>query len=387
MPFEHLNFTRKWELSSETTYKLGQCQALVDILSVMPLPISIKKELKQVAFVKGAQATTAIEGNTLTEEEIKRIFENEHLSESKAYQEQEVRNVLDAMSQIAQDTVSQQQRKPVTPELLQYFHEMIGKGLADVIFKAAPGQFAQSQRVVADYRCPPPGRRENQVEWMTKKLCQWLQAEFNSTDKKQAFKNGIIKAIVTHVYIEWIHPFDDGNGRTGRLVEFYLLLCAGAPVVCAHLLSNHYNDTRSEYYGHIRSCQRSGDLTSFIAYAITGFFDGLHTIWKTTVAEHFFRIAWQDHVHYTLSHLKLSNPTFKRRKKLLLGMLPEKNYDLESIQRTSPEIARTYAKMNISTLKRDIQNLISHDLLTEDSQSKKLHMNIRYLYPEKLWRP
>ena len=47
-----------------------------------------------------AQSTTAIEGNTLTEEEIQKVIDKQKLPESKAYQEIEVQNVLDAMNEI-----------------------------------------------------------------------------------------------------------------------------------------------------------------------------------------------------------------------------------------------------------------------------------------------
>ena len=46
---------------------------------------------------------------------------------------------------------------------------------------------------------------------------------------------GILKATLAHLYIAWIHPFGDGNGRTARLVEFMLLSRAGVPSPSAHL--------------------------------------------------------------------------------------------------------------------------------------------------------
>lgn len=54
----------------------------------------------------------------------------------------------------------------------------------------------------------------------------------------------IFKAVVAHLYLAWIHPVGDGNGRTARLVEFQILLSSGVPSPAAHLLSNHYNQTR-----------------------------------------------------------------------------------------------------------------------------------------------
>jgi Fic family protein len=58
----------------------------------------------------------------------------------------------------------------------------------------------------------------------------------------------LMKAILTHLYIAWIHPFGDGNGRTARLAELQILLAAGMPMPASHLLSNHYNTTRTDLY-------------------------------------------------------------------------------------------------------------------------------------------
>ena len=74
-------------------------------------------------------------------------------------------------------------------------------------------------------------------------MCDWL----NSNEWERVFGRnnviltGIIKAIVAHLYIAWIHPFGDGNGRTARLLELQILLNSNIPTPAAHLLSNHYN--------------------------------------------------------------------------------------------------------------------------------------------------
>ena len=385
MPFEHLRFTRHWEIPAETIYKLGQCRALTDSLTTVPLRPEVKSELKQVSLVKGARATTAIEGNTLTEDEIKKILEGQHLAESKAYQEKEVDNILRAMNQIMDNLLAQPTPAIITPELLKQYHGLVGKGLSEP-FNATPGEFAQSQRVVGGYRCPQPGRGKNQVEGLVKRLCDWLQKEFGFASGKQSFREGIIQAIVTHVYIEWIHPFDDGNGRTGRLVEFYLLLRAGVPDICAHILSNHYNDTRPEYYAHIQNCQNERALTSFITYAVTGFLDGLNDVWNSVAVEWLER-AWQGYVYDIFAGIKWSRPVFTRRRRLLLDMPLSKRYDIDSIQLVSPRIAREYATVNISTVKRDIREMIKVGLLIEDPKTKEVSANIGVLkgqYPESL---
>lgn len=58
---------------------LGQCVAYVKAISNTPIMPAYYKELMLISLIKGAQATTAIEGNTLTEEDIARINEGEKL--------------------------------------------------------------------------------------------------------------------------------------------------------------------------------------------------------------------------------------------------------------------------------------------------------------------
>ena len=385
MSFEHLMFKRHWRLSETTSYQLGQCHTLVDCIADVPLSPEVKTNLGHVSLRKGVQATTAIEGNTLTDIEIEKIMAGEHLAKSKAYQEQEVKNILNAMNEIGNKILDREFFEVITPEFLQGYHLLVGNDLP-APFNAVPGKFAQSQRVVGGYRCPPPGRKPDQVEGLVKQLCEWLQKEFKFASGKQSFMEGIVQAIVTHVYIEWIHPFDDGNGRTGRLVEFYLLLRAGVPDICAHILSNHYNNTRPQYYAHIQKCQNERDLTSFIDYAVSGFFDGLNEVWGEVAAE-LFEKAWRGYVYDTFSKIKWSRPVFKRRRQLLLEIPLFKSYDIEDIPYISPKISREYAKVSQATVQRDVESLIGAKLLVVDSDTKKISANTDILidqYPEKV---
>ena len=92
--YPHIRFSKHWELSGSSTYTLGKCDALVESICELPLQPERRRELLNVSLVKGAQATTAIEGNTLTREEVERVAGHEKLAQSKEYQEREVRNIL-----------------------------------------------------------------------------------------------------------------------------------------------------------------------------------------------------------------------------------------------------------------------------------------------------
>lgn len=67
----HLKFKKNWSLTQDIVFHLGQCDSLIRAISSLPLQPNHKEQLLSVSLIKGAIATTAIEGNTLTEEDRK----------------------------------------------------------------------------------------------------------------------------------------------------------------------------------------------------------------------------------------------------------------------------------------------------------------------------
>ena len=154
-------------------YLLGKCEAMVEAIKRAPLQPEYRTQLLSVSLVKGAQATTAIEGNTLTESEINRVADGQSLPQSKQYQEQEVRNILDAMNRILGEVAIAGHGSVITGDLILGFHREVGRELGER-FDAIPGRFRTDSRVVGPYRCPQP---EHVPELMAQ-FCDWLPREF-----------------------------------------------------------------------------------------------------------------------------------------------------------------------------------------------------------------
>ena len=77
---------------------LGEARSKCEHLAGVPLEPAVAQRLYIVTLVKGAVGTTAIEGNTLTEDQVLGIIEGSYKAPpSRQYQEQEVRNVIDAL--------------------------------------------------------------------------------------------------------------------------------------------------------------------------------------------------------------------------------------------------------------------------------------------------
>jgi hypothetical protein len=103
--YPHIQFRQHWALNPDCLIILGQCDAYVKAISNTPIMPAYYDELMHISLIKGAQATTAIEGNTLTDEEIERLQAGEKLPPSRAYQETEVRNILDAFNSLLQNSL------------------------------------------------------------------------------------------------------------------------------------------------------------------------------------------------------------------------------------------------------------------------------------------
>lgn len=366
MNYPHLSFQRGWNVSDLAQNLLGQCEAYAVTLTHMPLRPELHDLLLAVALQKGAQATTAIEGNTLSEEEVARVADGENLPASKEYQEREVRNVLDAMNELLNEVADRDEVTLVSEELLKRLHYSIGKELGEH-FDAIPGRFREDARVVGNiYRCPD----HVDVPGLVEKLCGWLRSEFHFETGKQSLSEAIVQAIVAHVYLEWIHPFGDGNGRTGRLVEFYILLRAGLPDIACHILSNHYNLTRSEYYRQIRSAHDQRDLSEFIEYAVQGLRDGLYeTLGK--VQSTLFATAWRSYIYDRFAPVKMrKRVVFKRRRDLALAMPIDRAATAEEVAFSSPDLSRAYATLTPTTLARDFQHLQELGLAVRTSEGE-----------------
>jgi Fic family protein len=375
--YPNIKFHKHWSLDEETLYLLGSCDAIVDAICQMPLQPEHRQRLLHVSLVKGARATTAIEGNTLTDAEVARVSEGESLARSKEYQEREVRNVLDAMNRILNEVAVDGQSpliSLISPDLIRQFHRDVGKDLGEH-FDAIPGRFRTDERVVGPYKCP----RGEDVEELINRLCAWLPGEFGFSTNGQTFAKAVEQAIVTHVYLEWIHPFGDGNGRTGRLLEFYVLLRGGNPDIASHILSNHYNETRSEYYRQLDQATKTRDLSAFLKYAIQGYYDGLKAV-LSALSENSVETAWRYLVFTRFADRPYRKRTvFKRRRRLALALPPDRALTPNEIMMLTPELAREYASLTARTLLRDLEELREMEIVIE--QGGKLRANMGLLVP------
>ena len=336
---------------------LGEAQSKCEHIAGTPLSQEAAKELHTISLIKGVRATTAIEGNTLSEEEIRlRMEKRLKLQPSREYLGQEVDNVVRAINEVLRRAIESDSIDLAIDDVKEY-NRMILQNLK-VDSGVIPGRIRTHEVGVMNYSGAPA----QDCEFLIEKLCEWLnREEFRPKDENRIVM-GVLRAVVAHLYLAWIHPFGDGNGRTARLVEFQILVSSGVPSAAAHLLSNHYNQTRSEYYRQLDHASRSGgDVLPFIQYAVGGFVEGLRES-LSVIRELQLDLAWRDFIHETFRERTTVGDV--RRRHLLLDLSKQSSpVPFATISRLTPRVAIDYTDKTTKTLQRDLQELIKMEMI------------------------
>ena len=82
----------------------------------------------------------------------------------------------------------------------------------------------------------------------------------------------LIRTIIAHYQFEAIHPFRDGNGRTGRILIILQLIQSGLLSLPVLYISGYINRNRSDYYRHLLAVSTHGKWHDFIEYMLQGFY-------------------------------------------------------------------------------------------------------------------
>jgi Fic family protein len=351
---------------AELWIMLGECQSKCEHIAGTPLRPDVNRELHEVYLAKGVAATTAIEGNTLSEEQVRLQMAGKlTVPPSKSYLQQEVENILRGCNLILEEI-----KAGTLPELSVARIKKLNGVVLDTLTldndRAVPGELRDHSVGVMDYRGTPAA----DCEYLVRRLCEWL----GSLPAKAGSETvtAILKAVLAHLYLAWIHPFGDGNGRTARLLEVQILLCAGVPSPAAQLLSNHYNQTRTEYYRQLARASRSGgDAISFLLYAVEGLRDGLREQIQR-IRDLQWDLAWRDYVHDAFRI-----PTSEigaRQMRLVLELTAHPGgVDVDSIVRLSGTTAADYAAKTPKTLSRDLHALEEMQLIRQEG--KRVYAN------------
>ena len=162
-----------------------------------------------------------------------------------------------------------QDRLLTTNRILDIHHELV---LNDAGIRKVPGTALKNERTGATVYTPPQDHAEL-VRLMTN-LEQFIN------DEALSDADPLVKMAVIHHQFESIHPFYDGNGRTGRIINILYLVAKGLLNIPVLYLSRYVIRTKSEYYRLLQQTRDTGDWEPWILYMLQGVeLTARQTIW------------------------------------------------------------------------------------------------------------
>ena len=202
--------------------------------------------LRKVNRIKTIHSSLAIEGNTLSEDEVRDIIDGKNVV-APIKQIQEVKNAIATYNLYPE-------LNPFNVKDLLRAHGIMMQALVDDagrFRRSGVGVFSETGLV----HMAPPAER---VPELIDDLFSWLR---NASDHL------LIRSCVFHYEFEFIHPFVDGNGRTGRLWQSLIL--GRLHPIFEHLpVENMVYSNQQAYYDAITESSRQGQSGPFIDFML-----------------------------------------------------------------------------------------------------------------------
>lgn len=323
-------------------------------------PLSqVASELEREVLVQSVHGTNTIEGAQLTEQQTADVLDRAP-EDIAAEQEIRVRNIKAAYDLALRSAVNPGWRFDVA--FMQSIHAEICKDLPHADNR--PGLIRNNPKDKTTYvgdeahggKYKPPQFRDDILR-LLQGLVDW------HAELVKAEVPALIRAPLVHFYFECIHPFWDGNGRTGRVLEATLLRQAGyryAPFA----LSRYYLEQIDLYFTLFNTCRKAQEKKrdfpnqDFVAFHLNGMLpviERLHDRVNRLVSLVLFRAR----VVEMVQDGRLNN----RQWAIIERVLNEgKPVSLEMLQR-EPGYVALYDKKTKRTRDRDLSGLNQHKLL------------------------
>ena len=340
----------RWEpkhLPGAVWLLLGEAATLCHCLGKAALSAKEAELISYISLLQGVVSSASMEGNTLSEDQLDRLLEGSLLlPPSQEAMGQELLNLVKAVRWTEQR--AQASDRDLGAWSLQVMNAHVLHGLPS---NSAPGAYrtvrhGQAGAVPAE-----------DIAYLMDRTATWLSGQaFLTEHQEERMPFALVGAFLAQLYLLWISPFAEGNGRTARLLGHQLLVHAGVPHAAAHRLAMHTAATRSEHERQlVHSARPGGDHTPYIAYMARGFTEQLRSLWEE------LQQAQATDLEYSgLARLVDPDRTEagRRQQHLAKALLAHgKAVRTAQVLRLDPELALLYARLSPKTLQRDLERL------------------------------
>ncbi|WP_218208619.1 Fic family protein [Acinetobacter sp. F9] len=327
-------------------------------------------EVQEKVLASSVYSTNTIEGGQFTEQETANILKQDPKNIQKS-EERRLTNLKEAINWVKNASSKQLNPtvgKPFELATMFQLHTLVSQNLEDQHNPA--GQLRNNQptqkTIVGNdahggtYR--PPKCIED-IEYLVQAWVDWLNSP-NIINQP-----AIVRACLAHYYFELIHPFWDGNGRTGRLIEMFILEQSGYRF-SSSAIWKYYQINIHQYFALFNYCRKQADRKEeksnqpFIDFVLKGMFETieyLHDESNKLIELLLYQTA--------LTHAKFSKKISDRQFNLihnLMRAVGENNKFLSKAELYRiPQIQSLYNGKVERTFYRDIDKLIDLNFLSE----------------------
>ncbi len=244
---------------------LRDLEAVADVrakIASATIQLTWVPQLQKDSRQRGAHASTAIEGNPLTLEEVRALEAGTPLPARTERSRREILNYFAGLRFVEKRAAK---TKAITHEDLFRLHTLLAKGVMD---QGEAGRYRSIQVRVGRHLPPAP----NMVSGLMRELLDWWN--------KRAEWPAPLTSAILHYQFEEIHPFADGNGRVGRMLALWELYRRGFDTHHIFSVDEFYWEDRARYYTSLEAVHgKGGELTGWLEYTTEGLRQTLERVW------------------------------------------------------------------------------------------------------------
>lgn len=328
--------------------------------------VAIKFEKEVIAG--SVYGTNTIEGGTLTEKETERILSLPPEAVSKE-EERRAINIKRAYDLALGAAQNEQWRLSV--DYIREIHSAITGGLSHP--HNHPGLFRNNQKDTVTHvgntthggKYKPPQLKAD-IELLTGALVDWHN---EMEDKKVP---ALFRAPLVHLYYELIHPFWDGNGRVGRVLEATILKREAfqyAPFAMAGYYLSHID----EYFTLFNVCRKNAEThkqfpnTPFIKFHLEGLFEVINRL-DERVNNLVHLVLFEVNIKQLFDGKKINSRQYTIVAQVLASGTPPLLSEMEN----APWYRSLYLRFTEKTKRRDLKKLLEMKLLILDAKKRRL---------------
>lgn len=258
-----MSYAPTFRISPALLSRVEEIAALRERIQRASVQVAWIPALQKDSRARNAHSSTAIEGNPLTLEEVRALEADPSMVPTVSRARREVLNYFAALRHIEKNAG----KKRLTHEDLFRLHAIMAGQVMD---QGEAGAYRKIRVQVGPHHPPAP----EEVSGLMFELLEWW-------NKDAVAFSPVLSSAILHYRFEDIHPFADGNGRTGRALALWELFRRGFDSNHIFSVDEFFWEDRARYYAAFEEVRASGgDLTFWLEYNAEGLQQTLERVWR-----------------------------------------------------------------------------------------------------------